>query len=51
MCIRDSYKQSGIGRELGEWGFKEYQEVKHIHVPLNNNRQTKFWFDIVVPQE
>ena len=45
------YKQSGIGRELGEWGFKEYQEIKHIHVPLNNNRQTKFWFDIVVPQE
>ena len=45
------YKQSGIGRELGEWGFKEYQEIKHIHVSLNNNRQTKFWFDIVVPQE
>lgn len=45
------YKQSGIGRELGEWGFKEYQEIKHIHVPLNNSRQAKFWYDIVVPQE
>ncbi|MFN8439982.1 MAG: aldehyde dehydrogenase family protein [Caldilineaceae bacterium] len=45
------YKQSGIGRELGEWGFKEYQEIKHIHVPLNNTRQSKYWYDIVVPQQ
>jgi aldehyde dehydrogenase (NAD+) len=45
------YKQSGIGRELGEWGLKEYQEIKHIHVDLTNRRSAKFWFDIVVPQE
>ncbi len=44
------YKQSGIGRELGVWGFKEYQEIKHIHVPLNHTRSGKFWYDIVVPQ-
>ncbi|HHY53963.1 MAG TPA: aldehyde dehydrogenase family protein, partial [Chloroflexi bacterium] len=44
------YKQSGIGRELGTWGLKEYLEIKHIHVPLNNARSGKFWFDIVAPQ-
>ena len=44
------YKQSGIGRELGTWGFHEYLEIKHIHIPLNNTRSSKFWFDIVVPQ-
>ena len=45
------YKQSGIGRELGSYGLKEYTEVKHIHVPLNNSRDSKFYYDIVVPQE
>ena len=44
------YKQSGIGRELGTWGIKEYMETKHIHVPLSNERRGKFWFDIVAPQ-
>jgi betaine-aldehyde dehydrogenase len=24
------YKQSGIGRELGKWGFENYLEVKQI---------------------
>ncbi len=29
------YKQSGIGRELGTFGFEEYTEVKQINVNLN----------------
>ncbi len=44
------YKQSGIGRELGTWGLHEYLETKHIHIPLNNTRSSKFYYDIVVPQ-
>ena len=44
------YKQSGIGRELGEWGLKEYLETKHIHVDLTRTRESKFWFDILAPQ-
>ncbi|MDQ3248889.1 MAG: aldehyde dehydrogenase family protein, partial [Chloroflexota bacterium] len=44
------YKQSGIGRELGTWGLKEYTEIKHIHVDLTRTRAAKFWFDIVTPQ-
>lgn len=29
------YKQSGIGRELGTYGFDEYLEIKQINVNLN----------------
>ncbi|MCC6169743.1 MAG: aldehyde dehydrogenase family protein [Caldilineaceae bacterium] len=44
------YKQSGIGRELGSWGLKEYLEIKHIHIDLTRTRSGKFWYDIVAPQ-
>jgi aldehyde dehydrogenase (NAD+) len=44
------YKQSGTGRELGEWGLHEYLELKHIHVDLTRTRAGKFWYDIVCPQ-
>ncbi len=29
------YKQSGFGRELGEWGVDEYLETKQVHINLN----------------
>lgn len=29
------YKQSGLGRELGTFGFEEYTEVKQININLN----------------
>lgn len=31
------YKQSGIGRELGDNAFDEYTEVKFVHVALNQD--------------
>ena len=35
------YKQSGIGRELGTYGFNEYTEVKHVHWDLNTPKEQK----------
>jgi acyl-CoA reductase-like NAD-dependent aldehyde dehydrogenase len=26
------YKQSGIGREMGYHGLREYQEIKHLYI-------------------
>jgi acyl-CoA reductase-like NAD-dependent aldehyde dehydrogenase len=42
------YKQSGLGRELGEHSLDEYTEVKHIHVDEVKERGKKFWYDAVV---
>ncbi len=44
------YKQSGIGREFGLEGLKEYTEAKHIHVDEVGIREKKSWYDIVVPR-
>jgi aldehyde dehydrogenase (NAD+) len=44
------YKQSGIGREFGIDGLKEYTESKHIHIDELGTREKKFWYDTVVPK-
>ncbi|MCG3174297.1 MAG: Betaine aldehyde dehydrogenase [Myxococcota bacterium] len=42
------YKQSGLGREFGRWSMDAYTEVKHIHMSLDNGREKKPWYDILV---
>jgi aldehyde dehydrogenase (NAD+) len=45
------YKQSGIGREHGEFGLDEYREVKHIHVDLGGQDRARHpWWDLTVPK-
>jgi len=44
------YKQSGIGREFGVEGLKEYTEAKHVHIDEVGVREKKTWYDTVVPK-
>ena len=44
------YKQSGVGRELGEEGYLSYTEVKHVHVDITQQRARHRWFDLTVPR-
>jgi aldehyde dehydrogenase (NAD+) len=44
------YKQSGVGREFGIEGLKEYTEAKHIHIDELGSREKKPWYDTVVPK-
>jgi aldehyde dehydrogenase (NAD+) len=44
------YKQSGIGREFGIEGIKEYTEAKHLHIDEVGRRDKKPWYDTVVPK-
>lgn len=44
------YKQSGIGREFGIEGLKEYTEAKHVHIDEVGSREKKTWYDTVVPK-
>ncbi|MFP3981544.1 MAG: aldehyde dehydrogenase family protein, partial [Desulfobacterales bacterium] len=42
FCPFGGYKQSGVGRELGEAGLKEYTEVKRVHVSASADHQSNF---------
>ncbi len=44
------YKQSGIGREFGLEGLKEYTEAKHVHIDAVGVRDKKTWYNVVVPK-
>jgi acyl-CoA reductase-like NAD-dependent aldehyde dehydrogenase len=44
------YKQSGIGREFGIDGLKEYTETKHVHIDEIGIREKKIWYNTVVPK-
>jgi len=41
------FKQSGVGREHGEWGLKGYLEAKTVHVSQVAAQDQKFWFQIL----
>ncbi len=44
------YKQSGIGREFGIDGMKEYMEAKHVYIDEVGVREKKTWYDTVIPK-
>jgi aldehyde dehydrogenase (NAD+) len=46
------YKQSGIGREHGTFGYNEYRETKHIHIDLAGERRDKHpWWDTLLTRD
>lgn len=42
------YKRSGIGRELGTYGFDDYCQIKHIHVGEPSSAEEKSYFGLLL---
>ncbi len=41
------YKQSGIGRELGLYGYDEYRQIKHVHVDKAGAKSSHMHFGVL----
>ncbi len=44
------YKQSGLGREMGELGLAEYTEVKRVHVSSGGDRSSRRAFEMMLKE-
>jgi len=47
FCPFGGYKQSGVGREMGQTGLSEYTQVKRLHVAYYADRESNFSFNIL----
>jgi aldehyde dehydrogenase (NAD+) len=47
FCPFGGYKQSGIGREMGQSGLSEYTQVKRMHVAYYADRESNFSMNIL----
>lgn len=46
----EGWKMSGVGRELGRWGYQQYTRTKHIHVGEPGSVEEKYYFELVLPE-
>lgn len=47
FCPFGGYKQSGVGRELGDAGLAEYTQVKRVHVAYFANHKSNLMFQML----
>jgi aldehyde dehydrogenase (NAD+) len=44
------YKQSGIGREMGQQSLDAYTQVKHVHTSMSPELERRNWYGILFGQ-